>query len=163
MPTPVQIVEALIAHAGDDEQTLEYFADDAEVAPISQATVLRGRDEIRRYAAETRALRPELRGCIVHEAGDSAVVLTTLAFPRTRSTGESYTEVRPVGFVVETRDGKVVRMQSYETWSAAREAGDVAPDAAGKRLSLQGLLAVARELVDSGARRLSLQWNTSTY
>jgi ketosteroid isomerase-like protein len=143
--TPVEVVEELVAISGDDERTFEHYAEDAEVTLIESDEVLRGLEAIRRYAA-TRPLeeRPQLRTCTIHEVGNCAVVLTTLAFSKPREDGGSYTEIRPIGFVVRIDDGKVKRVEHFETWSAARTAAGLPADSPGRRVSLgRGFLMVA--------------------
>jgi ketosteroid isomerase-like protein len=143
--TPVEVVEELVAVSGDDERTFEHYAEDAEVTLLESGEVLSGLDMIRRHAArKPPEQRPQLRTCTIHEIGDRAVVLTTLAFSRPREDGGRYTEIRPIGFVVTIRDGKVKRVEHYETWSAARNAAGLPADSVGRRVALgRALLMVA--------------------
>ena len=145
--------------SGDDEGKLAYYAEDAEVALIDSDQVLRGLDELREYAEDNPpSERPQLRTCTIHEIGDRAVVLTTMAFNRPREDGGSYTEIRPIGFVVQVEDDKVKRVEHYETWSAARNAAGLPADSPGRRVSLgRGLLMVAdasRAAYESLSRRV---------
>ena len=119
----VQMVRALfrLRATGDIDETLSYFAEDAENRPITTEKVLRGHDEIRAFLEDTAAsgtvLEPSTFRFEANDAGQVAV------FGRLRVRGPDGIKDMPAAWIYTiTEDGKVSRVQGYRSTAEAEAA-----------------------------------------
>jgi ketosteroid isomerase-like protein len=118
----VQIVRRLfrLRSDGDIEETVGYFAEDAENRPFTSERVLRGREEIRTFLEDTAAagilLEPSTFRFEVNERGQVAV------FGRLRVRGPDGISDVPAAWIYTLNDGKVVRAEAYKSAGEAEAA-----------------------------------------
>jgi ketosteroid isomerase-like protein len=118
----VQIVKRLfrLRATGDIEETVSFFAEDAENRPLTSEKVLRGRDEIRAFLEDTAAagtvLEPSTFRFASNEAGQVAV------FGRLRVRGPDGIKDVPAAWVYTLADGKVLRADAYKSIAEAEAA-----------------------------------------
>ena len=119
---PAAVVERMNSRAQAHER-LAYVDRDVEFQPYGETRTYRGIAAARRFARreDEDPTAPRAAAISVVEKGDDAVVLGTVALAR----GGQYVEHRPAAWIVTVRDGKVSRILSYQSWSAAREAAGV--------------------------------------
>jgi ketosteroid isomerase-like protein len=130
----VQIVRRLfrLRSDGDIEETVSYFAEDAENLPFTTDRVLRGTDEIRTFLEDTAAsgivLEPSTFRFEANDAGQVAV------FGRLRVRGPEGIKDTPAAWIYTLADGKVVRAEAFKS-SAEAEAAFAKGDRSRKRAS----------------------------
>lgn len=118
----VQIVRRLfrLRSDGDIEETVSYFAEDAENRPFTSDRVLRGRQEIRSFLEDTAAagmvLEPSTFRFAANERGQVAV------FGRLRVRGPDGISDVPAAWIYTLSDGKVVRAEAYKSAAEAEAA-----------------------------------------
>jgi ketosteroid isomerase-like protein len=118
----VQIVRRLfrLRSDGDIEETVSYFAEDAENRPLTTDRVLRGREEIRSFLEDTAAsgivLEPSTFRFEANDAGQVAV------FGRLRVRGPEGIKDTPAAWIYTLVDGKVVRAEAYKKAADAEAA-----------------------------------------
>jgi ketosteroid isomerase-like protein len=109
-----QIVRRLfrLRSDGDIEETVSFFAEDAENRPLTTERVLRGREEIRRFLEDTAAsgtvLEPSSFRFESNDAGEVAV------FGRLRVRGPEGIIDVPAAWIYTLAGGKVVRVVAYK-------------------------------------------------
>ena len=124
----LQIVRRMfrLREAGDIEEAMSYYAEDAENQPITSDRLLRGRDEIRAFLADTAAagtvLEPSTFRFEVNDAGQVAV------FGRLRVRGQDGIKDMPAAWIYTLEDGKVVRAEGYRNVADAEAAFDGGQD-----------------------------------
>ena len=118
----VQIVRRLfrLRSDGDIEETVGYFAEDAENRPFTTDRVLRGREEIRSFLEDTAAsgtvLEPSTFRFEANDAGQVAV------FGRLRVRGPEGIKDTPAAWIYTLKDGKVVRAEAFKSTAEAEAA-----------------------------------------
>jgi ketosteroid isomerase-like protein len=119
----VQLVRRLfrLRSAGDIDETLAFFAEDAENRPITTDRVLRGREEIRAFLEDTAAsgtvLEPSTFRFEANDAGQVAV------FGRLRMRGPDGIKDVPAAWIYTVNeDGKVTRAEGYRSAAEAEAA-----------------------------------------
>jgi ketosteroid isomerase-like protein len=118
----VQIVRRLfrLRATGDIDETVSFFAEDAQNRPLTSDKVLRGREEIRSFLEDTAAagtvLEPSTFRFEANEAGQVAV------FGRLRVRGPDGIRDMPAAWVYTLADGKVVRADAYKSMGDAEAA-----------------------------------------
>jgi len=118
----VQIVRRLfrLRSDGDIEETVGYFAEDAENRPFTTDRVLRGREEIREFLEDTAAsgtvLEPSTFRFEANDAGQVAV------FGRLRVRGPEGIKDTPAAWIYTLKDGKVVRAEAFKSTAEAEAA-----------------------------------------
>lgn len=118
----VQIVRRLfrLRATGDIDETVSFFAEDAENKPLTAEKLLRGRDEIRSFLQDTAAagmvLEPSTFRFEANEAGQVAV------FGRLRVRGPEGIKDMPAAWIYTLADGKVVRAEGYKSIPEAEAA-----------------------------------------
>jgi ketosteroid isomerase-like protein len=149
MRRPADLVEHLVAlgHERLDE-SLALLRDDVEMIPSPERDPLRGRDEIRAYVADQlRRLGsevPETVPAMLFEQGDVVLLYAQLRTRRRRRDRE-FTDVQPIAWVYEIRDGLVARVREFNDWETARKAAGIPASSAPTRTLRTGLHpAVAR-------------------
>lgn len=118
----VQIVRRLfrLRSDGDIEETVSYFAEEAENRPLTSDRVLRGREEIRSFLEDTAAagkvLEPSTFRFEANDAGQVAV------YGRLRVRGPDGIKDTPAAWIYTLADGKVVRAEAYKSSTEAEAA-----------------------------------------
>jgi ketosteroid isomerase-like protein len=118
----LQIVRQLfrLRSDGDINETMSYWAEDAENKPITTDRVLRGRDEIRSFLEDTAAagtvLEPSTFRFEENDAGQVAV------FGRLRVRGPDGIKDMPAAWIYTLADGKVVRAEGFKSAGEAEAA-----------------------------------------
>lgn len=118
----VQIVRRLfrLRSDGDIEETVSYFAEDAENRPLTTDRILRGREEIRSFLEDTAAagmvLEPSTFRFEANDAGQVAV------YGRLRVRGPEGIKDTPAAWIYTLADGKVVRAEAYKSPAEAEAA-----------------------------------------
>ena len=119
----VQVVRRLfrLRGEGDINETMSYFAEDAENRPITTDRVLRGRDEIRAFLEDTAAsgtvLEPSTFRFEANDAGQVAV------FGRLRVRGPDGIKDTPAAWIYTlNEDGKVSRADGFRSLAEAEAA-----------------------------------------
>ena len=119
----MQVVQRLfrLRATGDIDETLSYFAEDAENRPITTDRVLRGREEIRAFLEDTAAsgtvLEPSTFRFEANGAGQVAV------FGRLRVRGPDGIKDMPAAWIYTlNEDGKVSRVKGYRSTADAEAA-----------------------------------------
>jgi ketosteroid isomerase-like protein len=118
----VQIVRRLFRHreSGDIDETLSYFAEDAENRPITSDKVLRGREAIRSFLKDTTAAGTVLEASTFRfESNDAGQVAV---FGRLRVRGPDGIKDMPAAWIYTLADGKVVRADGYTSIADAEAA-----------------------------------------
>ena len=125
----VQLVRRLFRNraTGDVDETLDYFAEDAENRPITTDRVLRGRDEIRAFLEDTAAsgtvLEPSTFRFEANDLGQVAV------FGRLRVRGPDGIRDMPAAWIYTlSEDGKVSRVEGFRNTAEAEAAFDAQAD-----------------------------------
>ena len=118
----VQIVRRLfrLRSDGDIEETVSYFAEDAENRPLTTDRVLRGREEIRSFLEDTAAagmvLEPSTFRFEANDAGQVAV------YGRLRVRGPEGIKDTPAAWIYTLEGGKVVRAEAFKSTAEAEAA-----------------------------------------
>jgi ketosteroid isomerase-like protein len=118
----LQIVQHLfrLRSDGDIDETMSYWAEDAENRPITTDRVLRGRDEIRSFLEDTAAsgtvLEPSTFRFEENDSGQVAV------FGRLRVRGPDGITDRPAAWIYTLAGGKVVRAEGFRSAAEAEAA-----------------------------------------
>ena len=118
----VQIVRRLfrLRSDGDIEETVSFFAEDAENRPFTTNRVLRGREEIRSFLEDTAAagmvLEPSTFRFEANDAGQVAV------FGRLRVRGPEGIKDTPAAWIYTLAGGKVVRAEAFKSEGEAEAA-----------------------------------------
>jgi ketosteroid isomerase-like protein len=118
----LQIVRHLfrLREGGDIDETLEYFAEDAENRPITSDQVLRGREAIRAFLKDTAAAGMVLEASTFRfESNDQGQVAV---FGRLRVRGPDGIKDMPAAWIYTLADGKVVRAEGFKSTSEAEAA-----------------------------------------
>jgi ketosteroid isomerase-like protein len=137
---PAAVIERL-SGLPDFEQRIPYFDPDIEFQPWGSDQTYRGIAAARRFArkAASDPTFPRPAAISVVEKGDDAIVMGSVAVSR----DGAYVEHRPAAWRVTVRDGKLVRIVSYDNWTEAREAAGVsAEEASSARRLGTGFLAM---------------------
>ena len=105
---------------GDIEETVAYFAEDAENLPITTDRTLRGRDEIRNFLQDTAAAGMVLETSTFRfEANDQGQVAV---FGRLRVRGPEGIKDTPAAWIYTIADGEVVRAEGFKSQADAEAA-----------------------------------------
>ena len=118
----VQIVRRLfrLRATGDIEETVSYYAEDAENRPLTTDRVLRGREQIRSFLEDTAAsgtvLEPSTFRFETNEEGQVGV------FGRLRIRGPEGIKDVPAAWIYTLSEGKVVSVVAYKNPSEAEAA-----------------------------------------
>ena len=118
----LQIVRRLfrLRSAHDIDETISFFAAEAENRPITTDRVLRGRDEIRGFLEDTAASGTVLEPSTFRfEANDSGQVAV---FGRLRVRGPDGIKDIPAAWIYTLADGKVVRAEGFRSVAEAEAA-----------------------------------------
>jgi ketosteroid isomerase-like protein len=118
----LQIVRRLfrMRETGDIDETLDYFAEDAENRPITTGRLLHGRDEIREFLRDTAAAGTVLEASTFRfEANDAGQVAV---FGRLRVRGRDGIKDMPAAWLYTLADGKVVRAEGFKSTAEAEAA-----------------------------------------
>jgi ketosteroid isomerase-like protein len=118
----LQIVRRLfrLREGGAIDDTLEYFAEDAENRPITTDTVLRGREAIRDFLKDTAAAGMVLEASTFRfEANDQGQVAV---FGRLRVRGPEGIKDTPAAWIYTLADGKVVHVVGFKSIADAEAA-----------------------------------------
>jgi ketosteroid isomerase-like protein len=118
----LQIVRRLfrLRESGDIDETLDYFAEDAENRPITADTVLRGREAIREFMKDTAAAGKVLEASTFRfESNDQGQVAV---FGRLRVRGPDGIKDMPAAWIYTLADGKVVRAEGFRRVADAETA-----------------------------------------
>jgi ketosteroid isomerase-like protein len=113
---------------GEHESLLEQIDPDAEIsvssAQLARVEPFRGHEGYREWTATMEdsfdlwQIHPE----VFHERGDRVVVLGHM---RLRGRGSGVELDQPIGWLIELRDGKMTRFQTFRTHEEALEAGGI--------------------------------------
>ena len=118
----VQIVRRLfrLRDAGDIDETVSHFAEDAENKPLTTDRMLRGREEIRAFLKDTAAAGTVLEASTFRfEANDAGQVAV---YGRLRVRGPEGIKDMPAAWVYTLADGKVVRAEGFKSAAEAEAA-----------------------------------------
>jgi ketosteroid isomerase-like protein len=129
MGSRADIVQRLYAltEAGDVEEVVAHYDDDAVVDVAFQQPPLRGRDGVRRYltrVASSPELSSELSALRFEEQGDAVLVTGRV---RLRDDAQRSVVDSPGAWVFRFRGDKVVEVRAFHDNAAARAALDADP------------------------------------
>jgi DNA-binding NarL/FixJ family response regulator len=153
---PLDVAELMFHTWWNDERarTWTVFSDEVEFTPIDSDQTVRGIAAMQEHLAS----RPEderrgtARATKMLALNDMVVIEATAEVPRGK-----LRERFPIAWVLQVRDGKVVSLRGFTSWTRARETaglvGGVQPDAEREfSLGHGWLLAAARRLVGGAPR-----------
>jgi hypothetical protein len=122
---PAAVVERINAIENPLDR-LPYVDPDIEFRPYGSDRTYRGLAAARRFARQAAddPTFPRAAAISVIEKGEDAVVLGSVAVAR----DGAFVEHRPAAWLVTVRAGRVQRVLTYDSWTAAREAAGVSED-----------------------------------